>query len=62
MSMKSLIWTGVFIGGIIGNCVGNLLDHKAFLSITNFGNWAIIMSGVGSLVGIWVGYKISKNL
>lgn len=60
MSAKTLIWIGIFVGGAIGNGVGNLLDHKSFLSLTNFGNWSILMGGIGSLVGIWAGYKVSK--
>ena len=62
MSTKTLIWIGIFVGGAIGNGIGNLFDHKSFLSLTNFGMWGIMLSGVGSLVGIWAGYKIGKNL
>jgi hypothetical protein len=59
--MKTAVWIGILIGGIIGGAIGNLFDHKSFFSLTNFGEWTIVLSGVGSIVGIWVSYKIYKN-
>jgi hypothetical protein len=60
MSTKALIWIGIFVGGAIGGGIGNLFDHQSFFSLTNFGGWTILMSGVGSIVGIWAGYKLSQ--
>jgi hypothetical protein len=60
MSLKTLIWVGILIGGTIGGGIGNLLDHQSFFSLTNFGGWTIMLSGVGSLAGVWAGYKVSK--
>ena len=55
--MKTMIYIGIAIGGAIGGWLGSLLDHGNF-----FGAWGIILSGVGSLVGIWAGYKIGQNM
>ena len=55
--MKLMIWIGIFVGGTIGGWIGAAaFDHGNWL-----GGWSILLSGVGSLVGIWAGYKISQN-
>jgi hypothetical protein len=61
MGTKGLIYLGILVGGIIGGGFGNLLDHQSFFSLTNFGGWSIIMGGIGSIVGIFVGYKLGNN-
>lgn len=53
--MKLAIWMGIFIGGTIGDLVGGALDHGNWLGL-----WGIVLSTVGSLAGIWAGYKIAK--
>ncbi len=55
--MKTLIWIGIFVGGTAGGWLGGLLDHGNWL-----GGWSILLSTVGSIVGIWAGYKLGKNL
>lgn len=54
--MKLMITLGIFIGGLIGGWLGSMLDGG-----NQLGAWSILLSGVGSLVGIWAGYKVGKN-
>ena len=54
--MKLLIYVGLTIGGFIGGWLGAAMDHGNY-----FGAWSILLGGVGSLVGIWAGFKIGKN-
>jgi len=54
--MKTLIWVGITIGGIVGAWLGSLIDHDPL-----FGPWSLLGGTIGSFVGIWVGYKIGKN-
>jgi hypothetical protein len=53
--MKLLIWIGITIGGTIGSWIGAALDHNNW-----FGLASILLGGVGSLVGIWAGYKAAQ--
>jgi len=53
--MKLFIWIGLTLGGILGGWLGSLLDHSGI------GIWSILLSGVGSIVGIWAAYKIYQN-
>ncbi len=53
--MKLMIWLGIFLGGTIGGVAGGALDHGNWL-----GAWGILLSTVGSLAGLWAGYKIGK--
>jgi hypothetical protein len=54
--MKALIWVGIAVGGTIGSWLGALMDHGNW-----FGGWSILIGGLGSLGGIWIGYKLGKN-
>ena len=54
--MKLMIWIGIGIGGTLGGFVGALIDHGNAL-----GGWSILFSGIGSLMGLWAGYKIGKE-
>jgi hypothetical protein len=54
--MKALIWIGITVGGALGGRLGAVMDHGNY-----FGAASILIGGVGSLVGIWAGYKIGKN-
>lgn len=56
MSVKILIWLGVFIGSTAGSWLGALADHGNWL-----GGWSIVGGAIGSFVGIWAGYKLGKN-
>jgi hypothetical protein len=54
--MKMLIWVGITVGGLIGGWLGGVLDHGNML-----GAWSILLGGVGSIAGLWAGYKIGQN-
>lgn len=51
-----MIWLGIFVGGTIGSWIGAALTHGNWFSMTS-----ILLSGVGSLAGVWVGYQVGKN-
>jgi len=53
--MKQMVWIGVFVGSTIGGSIP-MLWGEGFLSMSS-----IWLSGVGAIVGIWIGYKISQN-
>jgi hypothetical protein len=53
MHGKFFITGGAAVVGTIGGVVGSMIDG-------DFGIWSIILSTVGGLVGIWIGYKLSK--
>lgn len=56
--MKLMIFLGIIVGSTIGGWLGAaLLDHGNWL-----GGWSILLSTVGALAGIWVGYKVAQNL
>ncbi len=55
--MKLMIWICITVGGLVGGGIGSLLDHGNML-----GAWSIILSVVGSLVGIWVGIKANDYI
>jgi hypothetical protein len=50
--MKIMIWIGITIGGLVGGGIGMLIDHG-----NSLGAWSIILSIIGSLLGIWVAVK-----
>lgn len=54
--MKLLIWVGIIVGGTLGGWLGGMLDHGNWLS-----GWSILLSGAGSLLGIFIAYKIGQN-
>jgi hypothetical protein len=55
--MKLMIFIGVTLGGGIGSWLGAAaLDHGNYL-----GGWSILLGGVGSLVGVWAGYKVGRD-
>lgn len=51
--MKLMIWLGILVGGAVGGLIGMPLDG-------GLGAWSVILSTVGSLAGVWAGYKIGK--
>lgn len=53
--MKSFIWVGIAIGGTLGGWLGSMIDNGNFL-----GGWGIIGSTIGSIIGVWAGYKIAQ--
>ena len=56
METKTYIWTGIFIGSIIGSWIGSVLDHGNF-----FGLWSILFGGVGAIAGVWAGFKLGNG-
>lgn len=56
MSTKTLVWLGVIIGGVLGQFA------PTFFGISAFSLWAILASGVGSIVGIVVGIKVGNSI
>ena len=54
MELKRLAWIGVFVGSTVGGYIPTLwgADFFSFSSI--------IFSALGSLVGIWVAYKMTR--
>lgn len=54
--MKLMIWVGITIGGLIGSWLGALMDGGNYL-----GGWSLLFGAVGSLAGVWVGYKIGQS-
>jgi hypothetical protein len=56
--MKLMIFIGITIGGTLGGWLGAaLFDHGNWL-----GGWSLLLSTVGSFVGIWGGFKAGQNL
>ena len=50
--MKLMILIGTTVVGSLGGWLGALMDHGDWL-----GGWSMMLGIIGSLVGIWVGYK-----
>jgi len=55
MNTKALIYIGIFVGSTIGSWLGSLPDHGNFL-----GGWSILGGLVGSVAGIWAGFKLGQ--
>jgi len=55
METKTLVWIGLSVGGFIGSLLGSFLDHGNF-----FGAWSIVLGAVGSIAGIWAGFKLGN--
>ncbi len=53
MNRKTFIWGGLFIGSSIGGFVPNLWGSGMFSIST------VILSGVGGVIGVWIGFKIA---
>lgn len=51
-----MVWLGVMVGGTVGSWVGALMTHGNWFSLVS-----ILLGGVGSIVGIFVGYKIGRD-
>jgi hypothetical protein len=54
MSSKSLIWIGMVIGSTIGGYI------PTFWGADMFSVWSVILTAVGGILGIWLGYKMSR--
>ncbi|MGH7141274.1 MAG: hypothetical protein ACREGH_01405 [Minisyncoccia bacterium] len=54
MEEKRLIWIGMLVGGTAGGFVPDLWGAGMF----SFSG--IIFSAVGAILGIWLGFKLSR--
>ena len=54
MNAKKLIWLGAIVGSTLGGCVPNLWHASAF-SLSG-----LVCSTVGGLLGIFLGYRLSR--
>jgi hypothetical protein len=51
--MKLCIFVGTTVGGLAFGYAGDLLGFS-FL-------WSFILSGIGSVVGVWAGWKVAQH-
>ena len=56
MNSRPFVWMGMFLGSLVGGYLPTLWGADVF-SMSS-----IILSTVGALAGIYVGFKISQNL
>lgn len=56
METKHLIWLGIGVGGTVGGILGTWLDKG-----NGLGAWTLILSTLGSLIGLWAGYKMGTS-
>lgn len=55
MNRKSLVTIGMIIGSIVGGYLPTLFGVSAF-SYTS-----VLSSGIGGILGIWIGYKLGDS-
>ena len=55
MGGRKLIWIGATVGSTLGGLVPSLW-HAGMLSFSG-----LILSTVGGLLGIWVGYRLGRG-
>ncbi|HEY5442390.1 MAG TPA: hypothetical protein VIJ68_02545 [Candidatus Saccharimonadales bacterium] len=60
--MKLMIFLGITIGATIGGGIGNIFDGQSPFNLFAFGGWSLVMSTIGSFVGIWAGYKAAQYI
>ena len=48
-----MITVGIVVVGTLFGWIGALMDHGNW-----FGGWSLMLTAIGSFVGIWVGYKV----
>jgi hypothetical protein len=56
--MKLMIFIGICIGGTIGGWLGAALLDKG----NWFGLWSLFLSSVGSIAGVFAGYKVGEYI
>lgn len=52
-----MIFIGITVVGTLGSWLGAAMSHGNWLS-----GWSILLGSVGSLAGIWAGYKAGQSL
>lgn len=55
--MKLMIFAGITVVGGIGSWLGAIMSHNNYFSAAS-----ILLGAVGSLAGVWLGYKASQYL
>ncbi|MDL2362755.1 MAG: hypothetical protein QFB86_00010 [Patescibacteria group bacterium] len=55
--MKLMILLGTTIVGSLGAWIGASMDHGNY-----FGASSLLLGTVGSLAGVWIGYKIASSM
>ena len=55
MNRKSLIWTGMFVGSALGSYLP-LIWGGSWFSFTS-----VVLTAVGGILGIYLGFKIGSN-
>jgi len=54
--MKKFVWVGLFMGTTVGGLIPVLWGASPF-------SWsATILSGLGGVVGLWLGFKIDQSM
>ncbi|HSX46608.1 MAG TPA: hypothetical protein VLF87_01305, partial [Patescibacteria group bacterium] len=56
METKTYIWIGIFLGSIVGGGIGSIFDHGNVLGL-----WSLLLGTVGSIVGIWAGWRLGNG-
>lgn len=56
MSRKTLIWIGVAVGSTVGSLIPALWGGDMF-SLSS-----VILSTVGGIAGIWLGFRLSESI
>ncbi len=54
MSAKRTVWIGAIVGSTIGGMIPSLW-HASWLSMSS-----ILLSTIGGIAGIWLGWKIGR--
>ncbi len=49
-----MIWLGMFVGSLIGGYIPELWGAGMFSL------WGVVMSAVGSLIGIWLAFRLTR--
>lgn len=52
MSKKTLVTLGTIIGSVVGGYL------PALFGVSMFSYASILTSGIGAILGIWIGYKL----
>ena len=55
MSTKRLIWIGSIVGSFIGGLIPGLW-HASMFSM-----WGLVLSTIGGIAGIWLGWRIGQG-
>ena len=53
---KKFVWIGMFVGSTLGNMLPMLWGGDA-ISVSG-----VLLSLVGGVVGIWVGYRLGQSI